>query len=115
MNENEILNNENIIITVPDYLYTENSENNFIEIDEVLEENQEDEENQEEVQQNEIDYTSLLLEMNERLENIEANTINYTDALQGLLTNTYFLCLPCFTFFIFCLIVLVIKFFKIFF
>ena len=72
-----------------------------------------EEENEEEVEQ--IDYTSILQEMNQRLENIENNTVDYTEALQGILSNTYFLDFVGFTLFIFLMLFVVIKFFKIFF
>ena len=82
--------NEDFSVIVPDYLINEQNE-----------------------EQN-IDYSSILEEMNTRLTNIEANTVNYTEALQGILTNMYFLDFVGFTFFIFVLLLLVIKFFKIF-
>lgn len=75
-----------------------------------------DEENEEEVEEVEqIDYTSILQEMNQRLENIENSTVDYTEALQGILSNTYFLDFVGFTLFIFLMLFVVIKFFKIFF
>ena len=75
-----------------------------------------EEENEEEVEEAEqIDYTSILQEMNQRLENIENNTVDYTEALQGILSNTYFLDFVGFTLFIFLMLFVVIKFFKIFF
>lgn len=92
-------------------------DNNFINNDESeeVEEIQEEEEiieNEETV----IDYSSILEEMNTRLENIENNTsIDYTSALNGILANTYFLDFVGFTVFIFLMLFVVIKFFKIFF
>lgn len=91
MNENEILENENIIITVPDYL-------------EEMKTSEENETSQENETSEVVDYSSILEEMNTRLSNIEANTVNYTEALQGILTNMYFLDFVGFTFlFSFCL------------
>lgn len=83
------------------------------EVNENLEEENEEEEEVEEVEQ--IDYTSILQEMNQRLENIESHTVDYTEAIQGILTNTYFLDFVGFTLFIFLMLFVVIKFFKIFF
>lgn len=83
------------------------------EVNENLEEENEEEEVVEEVEQ--IDYTSILQEMNQRLENIESHTVDYTEAIQGILTNTYFLDFVGFTLFIFLMLFVVIKFFKIFF
>lgn len=69
-----------------------------------------------ETEENQIDYSSILAEMNQRLENIESNTsIDYTSALNGILANTYFLDFVGFTVFIFLMLFVVIKFFKIFF
>lgn len=74
---------------------------------------------EEEIEENEetvIDYSSILEEMNTRLENIETNTsVDYTSALNGILANTYFLDFVGFTVFIFLMLFVVIKFFKIFF
>lgn len=79
---------------------------------EVIEETVETEETEEtEV----IDYSSILQEMNTRLENIENNMIDYSGAFNGLLTNMYFLDFVGFTVFIFLMLFVVIKFFKIFF
>ena len=83
------------------------------EVNENLEEENEEEEVVEEVEQ--IEYTSILQEMNQRLENIESHTVDYTEAIQGILTNTYFLDFVGFTLFIFLMLFVVIKFFKIFF
>ena len=74
-----------------------------------------EEENEEVDEVETIDYTSILQEMNQRLENIENHTVDYTEAIQGILTNTYFLDFVGFTVFIFLLLFVVIKFFKIFF
>ena len=69
-----------------------------------------------ETEETQIDYSSILAEMNQRLENIESNTsIDYTSALNGILANTYFLDFVGFTVFIFLMLFVVIKFFKIFF
>lgn len=94
--------NEEFSVIVPDYLINQETEE------------QVDEQTEEQVDE-QIDYSSILEEMNTRLTNIEANTVDYTEALQGLITNMYFLDFVGFTIFIFLLLVLVIKFFKIFF
>lgn len=69
-----------------------------------------------ETEDTQVDYFSILSEMNQRLENIETNTsVDYTSALNGILANTYFLDFVGFTVFIFLMLFVVIKFFKIFF
>lgn len=94
----------------------ENEDLLFDELEE-FEESQEQEETFEEETQEEIviDYSSILQEMNERLENIEAKTIDYSEPINGLLANIYFVDFVAFTVFVFLLVCLVIKFFKIFF
>ena len=90
----------------------------LIEEFEDLEENEDQEENEEneDLEENEvIDYSSILQEMNERLANIEAKTIDYSEPINGLLANIYFVDFVAFTVFVFLLVCLVIKFFKIFF
>ena len=82
---------------------------------EEIEETQETEETEETQETEVIDYSSILQEMNERLENIEAKTIDYSEPINGLLANIYFLDFVAFTVFVFLLVCLVIKFFKIFF
>ena len=96
--------------------------NNFVNNDESEEVNdiQEEEEVSDEEEtideENVVDYSSILEEMNTRLENIENNTsVDYTSALNGILVNTYFLDFVGFTVFIFLMLFAVIKFFKIFF
>ncbi len=96
-----------------------------MENEELLIEESEDLEETEDLEQNEetedleetevIDYSSILQEMNERLANIEAKTIDYSEPINGLLANIYFLDFVAFTVFVFLLVCLVIKFFKIFF
>ena len=90
-----------------------------MENDELLIEESEDFEQieeSEEVEESEvIDYSSILQEMNERLANIEAKTIDYSEPINGLLANIYFVDFVAFTVFVFLLVCLVIKFFKIFF
>lgn len=83
----------------------------FEESEEEIEVNQE-----EEIEEESFDYSSILVEMNQRLENIEYNTsVDYTNAFNGILTNIYFLDFVGFTLFIFLMLFVVIKFFKIFF
>ena len=75
-----------------------------------------EEESEEEIEEESIDYSSILSEMNQRLENIENNTsVDYTNAFNGILTNICFLDFVGFTLFIFLMLFVVIKFFKIFF
>ena len=91
--------NEEFTVIVPDYLINENEAAS--------------EENEAEAEA--IDYSSILQEMNSRLENIEANTVDYTEAINGLLANVYFIDFVAFTVFVFLMVGLVIKFFKQFF
>ena len=91
--------NEDFNVIVPDYLINENEAAS--------------EENEAEVET--IDYSSILQEMNSRLENIEANTVDYTEGINGLLANVYFIDFVAFTVFVFLMLGLVIKFFKQFF
>ena len=127
--------NEEFNVIVPDYLINENeaaSEVNEAEENEAASEVNEAEENEaaseeneaaseeNEVEENEaaseeIDYSSILQEMNSRLENIEANTVDYTEGINGLLANLYFIDFVAFTVFVFIMLGLVIKFFKQFF
>lgn len=79
------------------------------------EETETEETEETETVENEIDYSSILEEMNARLENIERNTIDYSGAFNGILQNIYFLDFVGFTLFIFLMLFVVIKFFKIFF
>ncbi len=62
-----------------------------------------------------IDYSSILQEMNSRLENIETQTVAYNEGINGLLANIYFLDFVAFAVFVFLMLFVVIKFFKIFF
>lgn len=95
-----------------DFSFSEESEE--LEQNSICEDEEQEESTENEV--NEIDYSSILQEMNTRLENIENNTsVNYTEALNGVLANTYFLDFVGFTLFIFLMLFVVIKFFKIFF
>ncbi len=95
--------NENFSVIVPDYLINENE----------AEENEASSEENE--ASSEIDYSSILSEMNSRLENIEANTVDYTEGINGLLANVYFIDFVAFAVFVFLMLWLVIKFFKQFF
>ena len=94
-----------------DYINSDFNINNIEESEEteITEETEETEETEV------IDYSSILQEMNTRLENIERNTIDYSGAFNGILTNLYFLDFVGFTLFIFLMLFVVIKFFKIFF
>lgn len=113
---------DDISVIVPDYLLNESEESEELEElqeseeSEELEELQEFEESEEsEVQNESIDYTSILEEMNTRLENIESVQLSQNECFQGILTNIYFIDFVAFTFFVFLLIIMVVKFFKIFF
>ena len=104
--------NNDFSVIVPDYLINENEENEN-DLSSSSEENEENdnEENQAEV----IDYSSILQEMNTRLENIETYTLAYNEGINGLLANLYFLDFVAFTVFVFLMLFVVIKFFKTFF
>ena len=104
--------NNDFSVIVPDYLINENEENEN-DLSSSSEENEENdnEENQAEV----IDYSSILQEMNTRLENIETQTVAYTEGINGLLANLYFIDFVAFTVFVFLMLFVVIKFFKTFF
>ena len=110
---------DDISVIVPDYLLNESEEMEETEQSEEMEETEESEEMQEteesEVSNQSIDYTSILEEMNIRLENIESVQLNQNQCFQGILTNIYFIDFVAFTFFVFLLIIMVVKFFKIFF
>lgn len=95
--------NEDFSVIVPDYL--------------VNPEDQETEDQETEVQTEEqnIDYTSILQEMNTRLETIETQTVAYKEGIDGLLANLYFIDFVAFTVFVFLILFIVIKFFKQFF
>lgn len=96
--------NNDFSVIVPDYLINENEA--------ALGENETAEN---EATAEAIDYSSILQEMNSRLENIEANTVDYTEGINGLLANVYFIDFVAFTVFVFIMLGLVIKFFKQFF
>lgn len=97
-------------------LIEELEETEDLETQDLETQDQETQDQEIEDQENEVlDYTSILQEMNERLENIEAKTIDYSEPINGLLANTYFVDFVAFTVFVFLLVCLVIKFFKIFF
>lgn len=104
---------DDISVIVPDYLLNESEESEELEESQELEELEESEYS--EVQNQSIDYTSILEEMNTRLENIESVQLNQNECFQGILTNIYFIDFVAFTFFVFLLIIMVVKFFKIFF
>ena len=116
------LENDNFSVIVPDYLI--NEENEDLDNSSLSDENEENEnldnsslseENEENEVQNEIDYTSILQEMNTRLENIETYTTAYNEGINGLLANLYFIDFVAFTVFVFLMLFVVIKFFKTFF
>ena len=124
--------NDNFSVIVPDYLINEeNEENENLDNSSLSDENEESEENEEnenldnsslseENEENEgqsdvIDYSSILEEMNTRLENIETQTLAYNEGINGLLANLYFLDFVAFTVFVFLMLSVVIKFFKTFF
>jgi hypothetical protein len=100
--------NDDFSVIVPDYLINENEESEIS-----SEENEENEEN--EAQAESIDYSSILQEMNTRLENIETYTLAYNEGINGLLANLYFIDFVAFTVFVFLMLFVVIKFFKTFF
>ena len=118
--------NNDFSVIVPDYLINENeeSENDLLSSSEENEESENDllssseenEENENEENQAEvIDYSSILEEMNTRLENIETYTLAYNEGINGLLANIYFIDFVAFTVFVFLMLFVVIKFFKTFF
>ena len=104
--------NNDFSVIVPDYLINENEESENDPLSS-SEENEENEEN--EVQAESIDYSSILQEMNTRLETIETQTLAYNEGINGLLANLYFLDFVAFTVFVFLMLFVVIKFFKTFF
>ena len=53
--------------------------------------------------------------MNTRLETIETQTLAYSEGINGLLANLYFIDFVAFTVFVFLMLFVVIKFFKTFF
>lgn len=93
------------------------NENEFLENEENEEVSEENEEVPEEIEEenSNVDYSSILQEMNIRLENIESYTLGYNEGINGILTNLYFLDFVGFTVFIFLMLFVVIKFFKQFF
>ena len=104
--------NDNFSVIVPDYLINENEENE----NDLLNSSEENEENENEENQAEvIDYSSILEEMNTRLETIETQTLAYSEGINGLLANLYFIDFVAFTVFVFLMLFVVIKFFKTFF
>ena len=121
--------NDEFSVIVPDYLINKNeeNENDLLSSSEESEENEESEndllsssEESEENEENEepaesIDYSSILQEMNTRLETIETQTLAYSEGINGLLANLYFLDFVAFTVFVFLMLFVVIKFFKTFF
>ena len=106
-NENDLLNSSSLSEE------NEENENDLLNSSSLSEENEENEneENQAEV----IDYSSILEEMNSRLENIETQTLDLHEGINGLLANLYFLDFVAFTVFVFLMLFVVIKFFKTFF
>lgn len=91
--------NEDFSVIVPDYLV-----------------NPEDQETEDqETEDQNIDYTSILQEMNTRLETIETQTVAYKEGIDGLLANLYFIDFVAFAVFVFLILFIVIKFFKQFF
>ena len=101
--------NQEFSVIVPDYLINENEESE----NDLLSSSEENEENEEPAAS--IDYSSILQEMNTRLENIETYTLAYNEGINGLLANLYFLDFVAFTVFVFLMLFVVIKFFKTFF
>lgn len=98
------LDNENFSVIVPDYLV--NSED---------QETEDPETEDPETEEQNIDYSSILQEMNTRLETIETQTVAYTEGINGLLANLYFIDFVAFAVFVFLMLFIVIKFFKTFF
>ena len=96
--------NEDFSVVVPDYL---------VNPEQTEEETEEETEGQTEEQN--IDYSSILQEMNTRLETIETQTVAYSEGINGLLANLYFIDFVAFTVFVFLMLFIVIKFFKQFF
>ena len=101
--------NDNFSVIVPDYLINQNEESE----NDLLSSSEENEENEEQAES--IDYSSILQEMNTRLENIETYTLAYNEGINGLLANLYFIDFVAFTVFVFLMLFVVIKFFKQFF
>lgn len=102
--------NDDFSVIVPEYLLNENQIEDHENEDQV-----EDQENEDQIDEQNIDYSFILQEMNTRLENIETNTVDYTEGINGLLANLYFIDFVAFTVFVFIMLGLVIKFFKQFF
>lgn len=96
--------NEDFSVIVPDYLVNEDQ----------AEDPAEDQVEDPAEEQN-IDYSSILQEMNTRLETIETQTVAYTEGINGLLANLYFIDFVAFAVFVFLMLFIVIKFFKQFF
>ena len=98
--------NDDFSVIVPDYLLNEDQE---------IEGQTEDQETEGQTEEQNIDYSSILQEMNTRLENIETTTGAYTEGINGLLANLYFIDFVAFAVFVFLMLFIVIKFFKQFF
>lgn len=96
--------NEDFSVIVPDYLVHEDQ------VEDPAEDQVEDP-----AEEQNIDYSSILQEMNTRLETIETQTVAYTEGINGLLANLYFIDFVAFTVFVFFMLFIVIKFFKQFF
>lgn len=96
--------NEDFSVIVPDYLVNEDQ------VEDQVEDQAEDQ-----VEDQNIDYSSILQEMNTRLETIETQTVAYTEGINGLLANLYFIDFVAFAVFVFLMLFIVIKFFKTFF
>lgn len=98
------LDNEDFSVIVPDYLVNPEEQ-----------ETEGTEEETEGTEEQNIDYSSILQEMNTRLETIETQTVAYKEGIDGLLANLYFIDFVAFTVFVFLILFIVIKFFKQFF
>ena len=96
--------NEDFSVIVPDYLVNEDQ------VEDPAEDQVEDP-----AEEQNIDYSSILQEMNTRLETIETQTVAYTEGINGLLANLYFIDFVAFAVFVFLMLFIVIKFFNKFF
>ena len=108
--------NEDFSVVVPDYLVNpEQTEEETEEETEGQTEEETEEETEGQTEEQNIDYSSILQEMNTRLETIETQTVAYSEGINGLLANLYFIDFVAFTVFVFLMLFIVIKFFKQFF
>lgn len=114
--------NEYFSVIIPDYLL-DNEEDPVVEDlydeDPYEEIPLEEDPVEEDPEEDPVDYSSILQDINDRLDSLE-NTIqenndNITTGIQGLLNNTQWVVYFGFAFFVFGALVLVIKFFKSFF